>query len=272
MAARAQLRGHDAHADRGARARVRDERLPRHPADLRDPPRRQGRPDAARRARTRATSIAWSKTRGGPYTPTPIVYGDHLYSCHQQRRPHLLRREDGRAGLPAADRRPGRRLQRLARGRGRQDLPVRGGRRGQRRQGGARVRAPVHEPDRRGADGDARHLRRRHLRPRHASTSSRSARAKAPSVDFTRGGWHARPSSGEPENPNDRSRNDGQPARSASEARDGRGGRRGRAVVGRSAHGAGPGAHPPGARAGRGRRGLEAQGPERRPGRDGRSS
>jgi outer membrane protein assembly factor BamB len=26
-------------------------------------------------------SIAWSKKRGGPYMPTPIVYGDHLYTC-----------------------------------------------------------------------------------------------------------------------------------------------------------------------------------------------
>ncbi len=26
-------------------------------------------------------SIAWSKKRGGPYTPTPIVYGDYLYIC-----------------------------------------------------------------------------------------------------------------------------------------------------------------------------------------------
>jgi outer membrane protein assembly factor BamB len=25
--------------------------------------------------------IAWSKQRGGPYMPTPIVYGDHLYTC-----------------------------------------------------------------------------------------------------------------------------------------------------------------------------------------------
>lgn len=25
--------------------------------------------------------IAWSKSRGGPYMPTPIVYGDHLYTC-----------------------------------------------------------------------------------------------------------------------------------------------------------------------------------------------
>jgi outer membrane protein assembly factor BamB len=26
-------------------------------------------------------SIAWSKSKGGPYMPTPIVYGDHLYTC-----------------------------------------------------------------------------------------------------------------------------------------------------------------------------------------------
>jgi outer membrane protein assembly factor BamB len=28
--------------------------------------------------------IAWSKTRGGPYMPTPIVYGDLLYVCSNQ--------------------------------------------------------------------------------------------------------------------------------------------------------------------------------------------
>jgi outer membrane protein assembly factor BamB len=30
---------------------------------------------------TANASVAWSKTRGGPYMPTPIVYGDHLYCC-----------------------------------------------------------------------------------------------------------------------------------------------------------------------------------------------
>ena len=30
---------------------------------------------------TKNDSIAWSKTRGGPYMPTPIVYGDYLYTC-----------------------------------------------------------------------------------------------------------------------------------------------------------------------------------------------
>jgi outer membrane protein assembly factor BamB len=28
--------------------------------------------------------IAWSKQRGGPYMPTPIVYGDILYTCNNQ--------------------------------------------------------------------------------------------------------------------------------------------------------------------------------------------
>ncbi|MEK6281385.1 MAG: PQQ-binding-like beta-propeller repeat protein [Acidobacteriota bacterium] len=30
------------------------------------------------------TFIAWSKKRGGPYMPTPVVYGDHLYTCSNQ--------------------------------------------------------------------------------------------------------------------------------------------------------------------------------------------
>jgi outer membrane protein assembly factor BamB len=30
------------------------------------------------------TSIAWSKKRGGPYMPTPVVYGDLLYTCSNQ--------------------------------------------------------------------------------------------------------------------------------------------------------------------------------------------
>ena len=32
-------------------------------------------------SQTRNDAIAWSKTRGGPYMPTPIVYGDYLYTC-----------------------------------------------------------------------------------------------------------------------------------------------------------------------------------------------
>jgi outer membrane protein assembly factor BamB len=30
---------------------------------------------------TRSEHIAWSKTRGGPYLPTPIAYGEYLYMC-----------------------------------------------------------------------------------------------------------------------------------------------------------------------------------------------
>ncbi len=30
---------------------------------------------------TTNASIAWSKSKDGPYMPTPIVYGDHLYTC-----------------------------------------------------------------------------------------------------------------------------------------------------------------------------------------------
>jgi outer membrane protein assembly factor BamB len=30
---------------------------------------------------TSSASVAWSKTRGGPYMPTPIVYGDYFYTC-----------------------------------------------------------------------------------------------------------------------------------------------------------------------------------------------
>jgi len=30
------------------------------------------------------TFIAWSKQRGGPYMPTPLVYGDLLYTCSNQ--------------------------------------------------------------------------------------------------------------------------------------------------------------------------------------------
>lgn len=26
-------------------------------------------------------AITWSKKRGGPYMPTPVIYGDHLYTC-----------------------------------------------------------------------------------------------------------------------------------------------------------------------------------------------
>ncbi len=31
---------------------------------------------------TSSAQIAWRKTRGSPYTPTPLVYGDYLYVCN----------------------------------------------------------------------------------------------------------------------------------------------------------------------------------------------
>jgi len=34
--------------------------------------------------KTSNESIAWSRKRGGPYMPTPIVYGDLLYACSNQ--------------------------------------------------------------------------------------------------------------------------------------------------------------------------------------------
>jgi outer membrane protein assembly factor BamB len=30
---------------------------------------------------TQSEHIAWSKAKGGPYLPTPIAYGEHLYVC-----------------------------------------------------------------------------------------------------------------------------------------------------------------------------------------------
>jgi outer membrane protein assembly factor BamB len=30
---------------------------------------------------TKSDSIVWSSKRGGPYIPTPVIYGDHLYVC-----------------------------------------------------------------------------------------------------------------------------------------------------------------------------------------------
>jgi outer membrane protein assembly factor BamB len=40
-------------------------------------------------------AIAWSKSRGGTYIPTPIVYGDHLYTCANDGR---MRVYDARTG------------------------------------------------------------------------------------------------------------------------------------------------------------------------------
>ena len=31
--------------------------------------------------KTSNDAIAWSVSKGGPYMPTPIVYGEYLYTC-----------------------------------------------------------------------------------------------------------------------------------------------------------------------------------------------
>ena len=74
-----QLRDHDSDADRRPRRHHRHQRLPRRAADLRDQAGRVRRHHAERRSDDQQTSIAWSTKRGGPYIPTPVIYGGHLY-------------------------------------------------------------------------------------------------------------------------------------------------------------------------------------------------
>ena len=62
--------------------------------------------------------------RGGPYLPTPVIYGDHLYVLSEQRRAAGLQGRDRRADLPGAARRHRRLLQRVAGGRRRKGLPA----------------------------------------------------------------------------------------------------------------------------------------------------
>ena len=79
VAADGQLRDHDPDADRRPRPRHRHQRLlaacSRSTRSSRAPP-ATSRSKAIRR---RTSSIAWSTNRGGPYMPTPIIYGDLLY-------------------------------------------------------------------------------------------------------------------------------------------------------------------------------------------------
>jgi outer membrane protein assembly factor BamB len=42
------------------------------------------------------TYVAWSKRRGGPYTPTPLVYGPHLYTCSNQGIVHCYEARTGK--------------------------------------------------------------------------------------------------------------------------------------------------------------------------------
>ena len=41
---------------------------------------------------TKSDAIAWSTKRGGPYMPTPVIYGDYLYVVLEQRHAGRLRR------------------------------------------------------------------------------------------------------------------------------------------------------------------------------------
>ena len=81
VAALGQLRDHDPDADRRAGNDHRDQRLPRRATDLRDQARRDRRHHAERRSDPQSASIAWSTNRGGPYIPTPVIYGDTSTSC-----------------------------------------------------------------------------------------------------------------------------------------------------------------------------------------------
>ncbi len=110
-------------------------------------------------------SFAWSTTRGGPYIPTPVIYGDLLYILQIN---GVLAAHDvrtGRARLSGAHRRR-RLVQRLAGCRRRQTLSDQRRRRRLRRQGRPEVRAAGHQSHGPGRDGDAGHLRRNDLHPR----------------------------------------------------------------------------------------------------------
>ena len=74
-----QLRDRDPDADRRARLRRHHQRLSRRAADRRRQARRDRRHHAQGRTRPRASSSPGARQRGGPYIPTPVIYGDQLY-------------------------------------------------------------------------------------------------------------------------------------------------------------------------------------------------
>ncbi len=113
--------------------------------------------------------LAWRSDKGSPYTTTPIVYGDLLYTVSDGGRAVGLRGADGQARLSGAS---AQLVQRLARRGRRQALPFERGRRCLRRPRGAEVRAAGDEPRGRAADGDARH-HRRHAHPPRAQARLR---------------------------------------------------------------------------------------------------
>ena len=74
-----QLRDRDPDADRRPRRRRHHERLPRRAADFRDQARAPQGDITLQNKATKSDFVSWSTTRGGPYIPTPIIYGDQLY-------------------------------------------------------------------------------------------------------------------------------------------------------------------------------------------------
>ena len=72
------------HADAGRRARsdLRDERRQRVSADLRHPSECRSGDITLKPGSGANDFVVWSTTRGGSFTPTPIVYGDYLYSIN----------------------------------------------------------------------------------------------------------------------------------------------------------------------------------------------
>ena len=63
-----------------------------------------------------SAAIAWSKPRGGPYMPTPIVYGDYFYTCENNGLVTCFEAKTGKRLLPGTAARR-ERLHRLTRGR-----------------------------------------------------------------------------------------------------------------------------------------------------------
>ena len=79
MAAERQLRGHGADADRGPGSIfVTNGYRGVQPIFAIRP---GGRGDISLEGDETVGAIAWSTKRGGPYMPTPVVYGDLLYVC-----------------------------------------------------------------------------------------------------------------------------------------------------------------------------------------------
>ena len=70
----------------------------------------------------KSEAVAWSHARGGTYLPTPLLYGDQLYTVNNNGLLTSYRAGDGRAGLPDAPRRGGASLRRLSGRRGRPAL------------------------------------------------------------------------------------------------------------------------------------------------------